>query len=152
MRLKISKTALEKAVDYLAVQDYSVQQINKKLTRCGYETEEINNAIAKLLARGYLNDEKLCGRYWQMYLREAKCSIMQIKSKMLTKGFTMKLIDAHMPEGLTDYEKNTAYHIWCRRFKKDTDVTKFKQYLYRKGFSSSSISYAADKYAQSEFI
>ncbi|TCS79252.1 regulatory protein RecX [Pectinatus cerevisiiphilus] len=152
MRLKSNKSALAKAVDYLAVQDYSVKQIRDKLLRRGYQPSEITAAIDKLIEKKYLDDEQLCRRYWQMYLTEGKCSIRQIKAKLVVKGFASAIIDRYVPQDWDDYERTTVCSIWQKNKKKNIDSVKFMQYLYRKGFSMSSIHYAADKFANDELI
>lgn len=145
MQLRSSKSALAKAVDYLAVQDYTVKQINDKLQRCKYSQEEIDNAIAKLLARHYLDDERLCQRYWQFYLSMQKYSQMQIRAKMLKKGFTGDMISRWTPEDLSEQEEKAVYNVASARYRNGIDRQKFMQYLYRKGFSSSSIQHAVHR-------
>ncbi|WP_196604640.1 regulatory protein RecX [Pectinatus haikarae] len=152
MQTRNSKSALAKAIDYLSVQDYSVNRIVDKLFRCGYEQQEIDAAVARLIEKRYLDDEQLCIRYWSRYLAEKKYSVLQIKAKLKMKGFSANVIDRCTPQELSDYEKITAYSIWQRYMKKNKDIDKFMQYLYRKGFSMSSIRYAADESANSELI
>ena len=51
------KTALMTAVDLLARQEQSEQKLRDKLARKGYELEEIDKAVARLIEKHYLNDE-----------------------------------------------------------------------------------------------
>ncbi|WP_196594362.1 regulatory protein RecX [Pectinatus sottacetonis] len=144
MPVKNNKTALVKAVDYLSVQDYSVKQIYDKLSRCGYEQEEIKVAIDKLVQKGYLDDADLCDRQSKIYLKEKRYSVMMIKQKLLRKGFSPDMVNKSLTSDFTIYEKNTAVCILQKHLKKTTDTAKSMQYLYRKGFSPSSIRYAVD--------
>mgnify|MGYP000169619715 CR=1 FL=1 len=45
------------AVDLLARQEQSEQKLRDKLARKGYEPEEIDKAVARLIEKHYLNDE-----------------------------------------------------------------------------------------------
>lgn len=152
MAAKNNKPVLVKAVDYLSIRDHSIKQLSDKLYRCGYEQEEIETAVNKLLQNGYLNDTDLCRRQITRYLNENRYSIMAIKHKLCLNGFSSETIGECLPQDLDEYEKQAAYNILNNRYKKNTDSNKYIQYLYRKGFSSKSIRYAADKFAINDYI
>ena len=92
---------LVKAVDYLSIRDHSIKQLSDKLYRCGYEQEEIETAVNKLLQNGYLNDTDLCRRQITRYLNENRYSIMAIKHK--TKE--VYGVQFHPESYFTDYGK-----------------------------------------------
>ena len=150
MMLKNNKPALEKAVDYLSVRDYSVKQLQDKLYRCSYSEQEINEVIEKLKARHYLNDAELCVKQVQVYLREERYSIKALRYKLLTKGFSVEIINNCMTEDFTEYEKRVVIKILQNRLRKTVDRKKNMQYLYRNGFSAASIRYGAEKLLNDE--
>lgn len=52
--MKSQKDASTKAMDYLAIRDHSKSELKNKLSRCGYEAEEIENALNYVEERGWL--------------------------------------------------------------------------------------------------
>ena len=152
MAAKNNKPVLVKAVDYLSIRDHSIKQLSDKLRRCGYAQKEIEAAISKLLQNGYLNDTDLCRRQVIRYLNENRYSILAIKHKLCLNGFSSETISECMTQDLDEYEEQAAYNILKNRYKRSADSGKYIQYLYRKGFSSKSIRYAADKFSISDYI
>ncbi|MBB5335908.1 regulatory protein RecX [Pectinatus brassicae] len=150
MILKSNKSALEKAVDYLSIRDYSVKQLRDKLYRCSYDEQEINEALEKLKARHYLDDAQLCARQAQVYLREERYSIKALQFKLLAKGFSSEIVNNCLTADFTEYEKRAVIKILPSRLRKTTDREKNMQYLYRKGFSVASIRYGIDKLLKEE--
>ncbi len=140
---KPSKTALEKAVDWLSVRDYSEKQLGDKLRRCLYSPSEIETALSKLRARHYLDDEGLCLRQCRLYLQERKNSLLAIRVKLQAKGFSKELVEASLAQMDTDsYGEETALSLLRQHFLRPQTREKYFQYLYRKGFSAADSSRA----------
>ncbi len=149
MTVKSNKSALVKAVDYLSVHDYSVKRLRDKLHRCGYEKAEIDAALGKLLQKGYLNDAALCKSMSRGYIVAGRYSVLEIKYKLRSKGFSSDVIADCLDGDLAEYEKKAACRALKIHFTKKQDTGKYMQYLYRKGFCSASIAYAAENFTAS---
>ncbi len=149
---KLNKTALVYAVDLLAARPHSVKQLYDKLKRRGYEDEEINEAIERLLKRHYLDDTDLCQRQYQAYINEGKRSFQMIKYKLKEKGFNHADIENALAEtdvDIIEYEYRVCLKLLQGHFRVSTaERQKCQAYLYRKGFSSSAIFSAVDDFLQ----
>ena len=71
--------ALEKAVELLAAQEHSEARLRWKLTRRGYDGEEIDTAVDRLRSRRYLDDEAACAREFAHLYEESTMSLRQIE-------------------------------------------------------------------------
>ena len=69
------RTALMRAVDYLARQAHSEKKLREKLMRKGFPTEEIDAAIARLIERHYLDDASLCAQQFMYLYQERRDSV-----------------------------------------------------------------------------
>ena len=150
MKLNNPKTALVYAVDLLAVRSYSVNQLKAKLKRRDYSDEEIELTIAKLLQKHYLDDTDLCKRQCNAYFNEKKRSIKAIRYKLMEKGFNSDDIEEAFDDlaiDTVDYEYKVCLKLLSSHFKVNSvDKQKYYAYLYRKGFSSSSIRVAIEDF------
>ena len=150
MKRQNNNTALVSAVDLLAVRPHSTKELYTKLKRRGYDDEEISEAISRLNERHYLDDSDLCIRQCQMYLSEQRRSIRAIKYKLVEKGFSASDIEEAFAQNnldFSEYEIEVCLRHLHSHFRPSTaDKQKCQAYLYRKGFSSSSIRQAVELY------
>ncbi len=145
-----AKTALVYAVDLLAARPYSTKQLSDKLKRRGYEAEEVEEAIARLQSRRYLDDTDLCQRQCRIYLDEQRRSWQAVKYKLREKGFSGEDIEKALADSGVDldiYEYNVCLKLLQSHFRPSAaDRQKCMAYLYRKGFNGSSIRAAVDDF------
>lgn len=134
---KPKPAALEKAMALLARQEQSSAKLREKLRQRGYAAEEIDEAIARLEERRYLDDEESCARQYQTMYEETAMSVRQIEQKLLTRGFPSSLVRASAPQddGKDERERNAAVRSLRSRFRSAAPMAKMKQFLYRRGFS-----------------
>ena len=146
----LTKTALVYAVDLLAARPYSQKQLMAKLKQRGYEEEEIDEAIARLLQRHYLDDSDLCCRQCRMYIEERRRSLKAISYKLREKGFASADIENAMAENVKDadvYEYEVCMRLLQGHFRvQSAQLQKCMAYLYRKGFNISPARAAAEDF------
>ena len=118
-RTKIEKTALMKAVDLLARAEHSTAHLARKLAQ-----------------RGYLDDEEACRHQFAFLYEESRQSVRQITTKLMQKGFPSALIAECVPGDIFERERDAAGRCLALHFKKNADVQKMLQHLYRRGFST----------------
>jgi regulatory protein len=148
-RKKPNKTALVQAVDLLARQAHSTQKLIMKLKLRGYEEEEIQAAIERLTQRGYLNDEMVCARQFEYLFVESRYSVKQICIKLMQRGFASGLVHQCVPQEYEVREEQMALRCLKLKFKSRTaDPQKMMQYLYIKGFESSTLHRAVDAFEE----
>lgn len=143
---KPTKTALVTAVDILARQEYSEQKLREKLQRKGYEEEEIDAAIRRLVEKHYLDDAAACQRQFDFLYQESRKSVRQICLKLQQRGFERSLIRDCVPQDTYEREKEAAMRVLSLKFKPSADRQKMLASLYRSGFDSSALQAAVTEY------
>ena len=91
---KSKKTAIMKAVDFLAARDYPRMKLAEKLIRAGYADTEVEEALDRLVDKGYLNDAALCEREFMRMFEAKRDSLRQIRAKLQRSGFKSEIIKA----------------------------------------------------------
>lgn len=135
------------AVDLLARQEQSEQKLRDKLARKGYEPEEIDKAVARLIEKHYLNDEDACARQFEFLYQESRSSVRQITIKLRQRGFDNNLIRECIPADTFEREKAAALRVLALKYKPSADHQKMMANLYSKGFDSSAIRAAVAEFA-----
>lgn len=133
----VKKPVLAKAADLLARQEHSSVRLKEKLLRYGYSGEEIDEAIGKLQAAHYLDDEGACRRGFEYFYRETKFSVRQICQKLAARGFEFEMIRGCIPDNTSERETAAALKWLRSKFLRRTPVEKMQQYLYVHGFGGS---------------
>ena len=129
------KTALMTAVDYLSRQAYSEKKLREKLDRKGFPAEEIDDAVARLIERHYLDDTDLCAQQFMYLYNENRSSVRQICAKLMQRGFDHDLVRSVVPEDTFEREIAVAERLLSMKFKPTDAHQKMMAHLYQKGFS-----------------
>ena len=130
-----AKTALVTAVDYLARQAHSEKKLREKLVRKGFSSEEIDDAIVRLIERGYLNDAELCTQQFMYLYNENRNSVRQICAKLIQRGFDHDLVWNVVPADSFEREISTAERVLAVKYRPTDPVQKMLANLCQKGFS-----------------
>lgn len=151
--IRKNKTALMKAADLLARQEYSENLLRKKLTAKKYEPAEIDAAINKLKKFKYLNDDETCARFFENMYAEEKLSVKQICVKLIQRGYDSNFVESLVPAETFEREFNSAFKIIVKKFAGknfSADDMKIKNRIYQhlaaKGFSGEIISAVIEKF------
>ena len=115
-KIKEKKSALQKATELLANQEQSSAILRRKLLARKYDVSEVDEAIAKLKERNYLNDEEACQQQFESLYTEGKMSIRQIVVKLIQRGFDRKFIEQLIPEDSDEREKLVAGKLLRKKF------------------------------------
>ncbi len=134
---KTKKTALVQAVELLARQEHSIQRLREKLHQRGYEEEETEAAIQRLVEKHYLNDEDACARQFQYLYENSRSSVKQIQAKLMQRGFAGALIRECIPEDTYPRESRVALQCLRLKFRAGAEERRMMQHLYTRGFDSS---------------
>ena len=129
------RTALMRAVDYLARQAHSEKKLREKLMRKGFPTEEIDAAIARLIERHYLDDADLCAQQFMYLYQESRDSVRQICAKLIHRGFDHDLVWSVVPEDTDERETTAAERVLAMKYKAGDREQKMMATLYQRGFS-----------------
>ena len=137
-------TALNKAMNLLAVRSLSEAELLTKLLRAGYSPEESENAVAECVKRHYVDDEQLTVDCVDL-LHQRNLGTRQIRLKLLRRGLDAEKISGELadsPEAELDAARR-AMAGKLRLLTKETDLRKKREKLFRfmagRGFSPSLI-------------
>ena len=146
-KAKGPKTALMYAVDLLARQEQSSAKLREKLGRKGYEEEEIEAALQRLMELHYLDDIGACQRQFDFLYEESRSSVRQIVAKLLQRGFESSMIKDCIPSDTYEREKDAAFRVLALKYRKPADPRKMMANLYQKGFAVDAARAAVETFA-----
>ncbi len=136
----------EKAIELLSLRDHGSGELKVKLLQKGYDKAVIENVIASLRSRDYLNDRRFAETYAAELIRLKRLGPRKVKEKLFRRGVGADIIH----RVLLDYDpeqqlENCRYHFEKKdRQLAEEDPVKRKQKLIRflqgKGFGWNSIS------------
>ena len=149
-KAKGPKTALMYAVDLLARQEQSSAKLREKLGRKGYDEEETEAALRRLMELHYLDDAGACQRQFDFLYEESRSSVRQIVVKLLQRGFPSELVKACVPADTYEREKAAALRVLALKYKRSAEPRKMMANLYQKGFESAVCRAAVEEYAEAE--
>lgn len=154
----LATRAIKRAMHLLEKQDRTKKQLYDKLKQNGYPDECIEKAIDYVENYQYIDDS----RYAQNYIRfhQKGKSRQRLKMDLMKKGITKDLIEQALEEEYVDQEQEQIRALLekknffvCKDEPKE--VRKIYQFLLRRGFQSSDISYVMremEKVEVEEFV
>ncbi len=115
----------------------------------GYSTSLVEPVLARLIERGYVDDERFA-RLW-IENRSVRKGISQkkLRLELQTKGVSQDIIDNCLSEGVRNEQEELAKVI-AKKAKKYPDEQKLTQYLLRQGFNYSDVVEALSAASSSE--
>ena len=135
----------------LAAQEQSSTTLRRKLLIRKYDAVEVDEAIAKLKERNYLDDEATCRYQFENLYAEGKLSVRQIMLKLIQRGFDRNFIKQLIPDDVDEHERLAAERLLEKKFTK-IDQRTFKakawQFLSSRGFNGEIISSAVENFLQ----
>lgn len=146
---KPKPTALAKAVELLARQEQSTQNLRRKLLERGYDEAEVAAAITKLTEKKYLNDAETCAYQFESLYAAENLSVRQICAKLIQRGFDAETVRNLVPADTYEHEMRAAARAVEKKFSGKTDANiknKIWQHLASKGFDGEIIRAAADDF------
>ncbi len=131
----------DKAVDLLARQPHFVRQLELKLNRRGYESEEVAATLARLAELNYLDDRRTARGYVEGRLRRGGEGIRRMRAALVRKGAGAKAVEEALElvpkDDLAMARRSAA--AWRRSRRGKLDPSALARHLDRKGFSRRSI-------------
>ena len=123
------------AFDLLARQEQSSAKLREKLGRKGYDEEETEAALRRLMELHYLDDAGACQRQFDFLYEESRSSVRQIVAKLMQRGIESSMIKGCIPSDTYEREKDAALRVLALKYRRPTDPRKMMANLYQKGFA-----------------
>ena len=144
----ITYSAFDTALYYLTFRDRSRKELCDKLVEKGYNEEEIEDAIGKLMSYGYIDDERYAKSYIcsQMRAKGRRRIAMELSGKGVDAGMTRELFAELAPD-----EGETIYDLLEKRygnldFDDESQMRRMYSFFARRGFRYEDIRRAVSQY------
>ena len=146
----ITYSAFDTALYYLTFRDRSRKELCDKLMEKGYNEEEIEDAIGKLMSYGYIDDERYAKSYIcsQMRAKGRRRIAMELSGKGVDAGMTRELFAELAPD-----EGETIYDLLEKRygnldFDDESQMRRMYSFFARRGFRYEDIRRAVSQYSK----
>ena len=136
------KTARHAALDYLARRDYTEKELQQRLTKAGYSSEDIQQTLHALRTEKLLNHARFIENYIH-FRRKKGFGPLRIRAELTQRGLTEDtfLTTLNIEDAQWYHEAQSA---WEKRFKKTrpatfTEQAKQMRFLQGRGFTTAQI-------------
>lgn len=130
----------DKAVELLARRPHFAVELSKKLAARGYASEEVEEAVARLVAQGYLHDGATAETYVAQRQAKGPEGARRLAAELARRGAgsdeVRRALEAISPEDELEAARRAAEQ-WRRKGGKDPAA--LARHLDRKGFTRSLI-------------
>lgn len=146
-------TAWDSALRYLGQRAHSRQELIQKLTRRGYDQEEIDQTLMRLDQADLLDDAQFARDYTRSLLSSRGSSRREVQRELGKKGISSDLVADVLADLPDDFDRALAgarkKMAGLADREKDVRWRRTLAYLARRGFSESTC-YAAVRAAEEE--
>ena len=129
-----------KACNYCAYQERTQQQVRDKLFNWSYPYDLIEEAIARLIQEGFINEERFAIAYARGKFRQNKWGKVKIKNGLSHHGLSDYCIKTALAEIDDDEYSEQLKHLAIRKLDSINDKNylqrkkKLSNFLYSKGY------------------
>ena len=139
------KTALQKAVDFLARREHSQYELTQKLTAKGYSADDIEQALNRLLERGLQSDERFAEAFVTTRYQRGQ-GPYKIRAELMHKGIDESLVDQVLGDGQYDWYQQASM-VYQKKYGNKPlddyrDRMKRSRFLQQRGFTAEHIEHA----------
>ena len=130
-----------KVFKYIIYKKRTEKEVRDKF-RDEIDEELLDDIIEYMKEQKYLDDEDYIDRFVKETINLKNTSIKDITYKLMAKGINSNIIDDYICknyETMIEYEISSVKNIFLKK-KDKMEEYEIKEYLYKKGFSSDSIS------------
>lgn len=133
-----------KMLKYIMYKKRSEEEVRQKFSE---ENEnDVEDAIEYFKEQKYINDEEYVSRAIREFMTLRNLSIKEIEYKICQKGVKKTLVNDYIcknKEDMLEYEISSAKTIILKKIN-DSEESKIRDYLYKKGYMSETINIAFD--------
>lgn len=125
----------DKALSLLALREHSVEEMKQKLLSKGYNKNEIEEAVKRLIDENYLSDSRFCQVYIRSRLKknpEGKAVlVLRLKQKGISSDLARREVDSYFEDNSEEIEE--IYSNYSKKIIEKKGEEKAKLKLYQKG-------------------
>jgi regulatory protein len=138
-------SALTVAVRLLARRDHSERELSDKLAQRAYSQDEINEALARLRERGYVDDTAYCNKLAESLWQSGKWGLSGVVNQLRRHGLPMAMIREAMAAFEHGQEFAHALTLLQKRLFSSDEREKAGRFLASRGFSFAVIEQSLDQ-------
>ncbi len=147
------ESAYPAALRLLAGRDYSVAALVRKLNLRGYAPGQVAEAVARLVAEGFLDDRRYAERFIAQARESGRYLGYRLRQELKRRGLESQLIAELLTEGPDHAEERlVARRLLARRYpyfdpaaSDDRDRRRVAGFLHRRGFGVETIRQLLDR-------
>jgi len=138
----LADSAYLTALHQLARRELSEAQIRQRLTRRGFDSDDIDTAIAKLRQDGSLDDARVAMAIARTQLSLKKRGARRVRREIEAAGIASALADRAVAEVFGDVDADALLEnaidrrLGTRRLDDDREMARLYRYLVGQGFDS----------------
>jgi regulatory protein len=148
----------QRAFRLLGRRQHSSSELRRKLWNKDYEQKLIDEVIADLQKKGYLDDKEFIRAFVAEKIKSKNWSIKRIKAELFKRGIASKLIEELLSAQSKDSDSDNAmklaskkYEVLLKRNLEPKDLrNKLSTYLFSKGFDYELIKKICNKLLKNE--
>jgi regulatory protein len=136
------------AMNWLARRDYSRAELRTRLVACGHSPEDVEAAIAGLVADGLVSDERFAESFVAARIRRGQGPV-RIRMELKRRGVDPATIHLHLDDASLDWD-SLVRDVRSRKFgeaqpKEYKEKARQMRFLEYRGFTGEQIRIAVDK-------
>lgn len=135
-----------KMLKYIVYKKRTEQEIRTKFQ--DQDPDLLEDAIEALKSAGYINDYDYIERSINETIALKNISIKELEYKLIQKGISKNKVDDYIcknKESMVEYELHSAMNIIIKKRNGGMEDADIKNFLFKKGFMSESVSIAFDE-------
>lgn len=138
---KALTSAFDVAANYIAFKDRTEKEVYNKLKEKGYCSQEIDDAIQKLLEYGYINDERYALSYIKSNIGQkgARRIVMELVQKGIDKDVVGEAVASLEIDECSAIEAIIEKRYRNCDFSNESETRKVYSYFARRGFKFENI-------------
>jgi regulatory protein len=137
--------AWQYALKLLAMRDYTLARLKAKLSSRDYDETDIEAALGRLEAEGWINDRRFAERFAESAVCSGRFYGLRLRHEMLRRGFPTAIVDEVLRQVGGEYDADEQIHaLLVRRFSgfsysssTDKERRRVMGFLQRRGFGIS---------------
>jgi regulatory protein len=134
-------SAFQRALARLARRDHSEAELRRVLARKGYEPEEIEEALARLRERRFVDDASYATRFARTRMSLRGQGRNRIRQALRQRGVDRQLVERGLEGAAEDVSEATVLDDVARRYwrthqrdEPERRMRRLSEHLYRRGF------------------
>jgi regulatory protein len=142
----MKKDALVLALKKLSYRAYSEKELDSYLAKAGFNQEQREEVLQKLLSWGYLNDQKLAVYWFEYYIKHKPLGYTCLYKKLQEKGipheYILTVLAEYDEKKELELGRSLAEKFISKKTKREPVIhlkESLARHLQRKGFSGANI-------------